>query len=332
MPKQPSDFADLKPSHLLEPEEGDQGYVYYCKLCEEVLAISRHTINPIKVSLAFSETCPGCGFLLGDVLECRISRIPGRHVFVNPKCNSGNHLTDQLSGPEFTVVNGKVLMTDQKPTLTTGIVELDRKLILRHGQLVALNGKDSHSLSCLLCVRAALPKPDGEESDVIFIDGGNIFDVYLLSEFSLKHKISSEKTLTKMHISRAFNYHQLRRLLNEKLPLAIDELKAKLVVVSDITQLYCDPDISDKREILAVFRKDIRSLVTVAEQKSVLILATNLQTRNRRMDNILMRTAHVSATLKETRTFTQLTLTKHPFTPQLKTTIAAGKQTLESYL
>jgi hypothetical protein len=271
--------------------------------------------------------------LLGAVLECRISRIPnGSDVFVNSRCTSGNYLVDQRSSPEFSVVSGKVLFADQRPTLTTGIAELDRKLILRFGQLVALNGKDSHSLSSLLCVRAGLPKPDGSDSNVVFIDGGNVFDAYLLSKFSLKNKINSEKTLAKIHLSRAFNYHQLTRSLNEKLPLAIDELKAKLAVVSDITQLYCDPDIRDDREILEIFTKDIRSLVTLAEQKSILIVATNLQTRNRRMDNILMRTAHVSATLKDTSTFTQLNLTRHPFTPQLKTTISPDKQTLERYL
>ena len=251
MSKQSADFADLKISQLLELEEGDQGHAYYCKLCEEVLVISKRAINPRKVSLVFNETCPGCGFLLGAVLECRISRIPiGSDVFVNSRCNSGNYLVDQRSSPEFSVVSGKVLFADQMPTLTTGIVELDRNLILRFGQLVALNGKDSHSLSSLLCVRAGLPKPDGNDSDVVFIDGGNVFDAYLLSEFSLKHKINSEKALAKIHLSRAFNYHQLSRLLNEKLPLAIDELKAKLAVVSDITQLYCDPDIRNKREIL----------------------------------------------------------------------------------
>jgi len=202
------------------------------------------------------------------------------------------------------------------------MVELDRKLILRFSQLVALNGKDSHSLSSLLCVRAGLPKPDGNDSDVVFIDGGNVFDAYLLPKISLKHEINSENALAKIHLSRAFNYRQLSRLLNEKLPLAIDEFKSKLAVVSDMTQLYCDPDIRNKSEILEVFRKDIRSLITLAEQKSVLIVATNFQTRNRGMDNILMHTAHVSATLKDTSTFTQLTLTRHPFNPQLKATIS----------
>lgn len=332
MSMRPTDFAGLKINQLLGSEERSQGYAYYCKLCEEVLVLSRRAINPRKVRLIFDETCPGCGFLLGAVLECEVSRISiERDILVNPRCNIGNYLAEQHSSPEFSVISGKALFAHQVPTLTTGIGELDRALALRFGQFVALTGKSSHSLSSLLCVRAALPKPEGNDSDVVFIDGGNIFDAYLLSEYSLKHEMNSENILARIHLSRAFNYHQLSRLLNVELPLAIDEFKAKLAVISDITLLYCDPDIKTKKEVIEDFRKDIRSLVTLAERKSVLIVATSLQMRNRRMDNILLRTAHVSAAVEGKNTFTHLTLTRHPFTPQLKATISTDKQTLESY-
>jgi hypothetical protein len=50
------------------------------------------------------------------------------------------------------------------------------------------------------------------------------------------------------------------------------------------------------------------------------------------MDSILLHTAHVSVHLAEKNTFTQLTLAKHPFTPQFKATLSKKKQTLENYL
>ena len=113
MSKQSADLASLKIGQLLELEDGDHGHAYYCKLCEEVLVLSRRAINPRKVSLIFNETCPGCGFLLEAVLEGRISRIPiGIDVFVNPRCKCGNYLADQRSSPEFSVVNGKVLFAN----------------------------------------------------------------------------------------------------------------------------------------------------------------------------------------------------------------------------
>jgi len=334
--KQDADFAGLKISQLPKPNRGTDGYAYYCRLCDEVLVISRRMINPRKVTLIFNGVCPGCGFLLKTVLECKTSWIAGgRSTLVNPRCIDGNYLVDQPSRTRFDVTRGDILLTEQKPTLTTGIDSLDRTLILKLGQLAALHGQASHSLSSLLCVRAVLPKPEGRDSDVVFLDGGNSFDTYLISEHSIRHESDSQKVLERIHLSRAFTYHQLSRLIHEKLPNALDRFKAKLAVVSDITQLYCDPDVQTdlqkKREALSIFRKDVGSLATIAEQKSVLIVVTNLQMRNRAMDRTLFRIAQVSARIEDKDTFTQLTLTKHPFTSQLKATISMNKQTLESY-
>jgi hypothetical protein len=335
--KQSADFAGLKVSQLPKSNRSTEGFAYYCRLCDEVLVVSRHMINPRKVTLIFNEVCPGCGFLLQSVLECETSWVPkGRRILVNPKCTDGRYLVSQSNRSEFKTTRGDIMLAEQRPTLTTGIVTLDRTLILRFGQLVALQGTASHSLSSLLCVRAALPKPEGHDIDVVFLDGGNSFDTYLISEHSIRHERNSQKILERIHLSRAFTYHQLSRLIHEKLPYALDCFKARLAVVSDITQLYCDPDvqtdIQKKQEALNVFRKDIRSLAALAEQKSVLILATDLQTRNRPMESALLRAAHVSARLEDKDTFTKLTLAKHPFTPQLKTIIPVNKQTLESYI
>lgn len=333
MSKQSTEYAGPKINQLSKLEKYNGGYAYYCKLCEEVLVLSKHMINPRKVILIFNATCPGCGFPLEAVLECEISTIPyGRDILVNPKSIAANYLSIQQGRFEFNPTKGTTLLSDRKSTLTTGIDALDRTMALGLGQLAALNGKASHSLSLLFCVRAALRKPVGLDSDVIFIDGGNSFDAYLISEHSMKHEIDSEEALARIHLSRAFTYHQLNRLISERLPHVIDQFKAKLAVVSDMTQLYCDPDIKNKQEALDVFRKNVRSLASLAEQKSVLILATNLQTRNSRMNNVLLHTAHVSARLDNKNTFTELTLDRHPFAPQLKATMFMNKQTLESYL
>ena len=336
MSKQDANFAGLKISQLPKPSQGTDGYAYYCKLCDEVLVISRRMINPRKVTLIFNGTCPGCGFPLKTVLECRTSWIAkGRSTLVNPRCVDSNYLIEQPRRTRFDVTRGNILLTEQGPTLTTGIDSLDRTLILKLGQLAVLHGEASHSISSLLCVRAVLPKPEGQDSDVVFLDGGNSFDTYLISEHSIRHESDSRKILERIHLSRAFTYHQLSRLIHEKLPDAIDQFKAKLAVVSDITQLYCDPDMETdaqkRREALSIFRKDVRSLATTAEQKSALIVVTNLQTRNRAMDGALLHMAHVSARIEDRNSFMKLTLAKHPFTPQLKATISVNKQTLESY-
>ena len=103
--------------------------------------------------------------------------------------------------------------------------------------------------------------------------------------------------------------------------------------MSDITALYCDPDVKEKREAFDLFSKDIRSLATLAEQRNMIIVVTNLQSRRQAMDDVLARTAHVSAILQDKGAHTQLTVTRHPFLPTGKTEIATlDNQTLTRYL
>jgi len=327
----PIEYAELKLSQLSLSEEGKERYVCYCELCDEVLTLSRQMINPRKVRLVFDGFCPGCGFNLDGVLACRISKISIQaDLLTNPKCINANCLIEPRN--EIEVSFRKTSLPNSESKLTTGIDALDRALELKLGQLAALHGSASRFFSSLLCVRAVLPKPFGQDSDVMFIDGANTFDAYLISEHSIKQHVDPEKVLQRIHLSRAFTNHQLSTLINEKLPDAIDDFKAKLVVVSDITQLYCDPDIQNKLEALDIFRRDVRALAMLAHQKLILIVVTNLQTRNKRMDEFLLHTAHVSAKLEDRNTFTQLTLMRHPLIPQLKATISVNKRILESYL
>jgi hypothetical protein len=333
MSRQSIEYTESKSNQLAKIDRQSGGYACYCKLCEETLVLSKHLINPRKVSLIFNAACPGCGFPLEEVLGCEFATIPyGRDLVVNPKSIAANYLTVQHRRFEFNTTTGTTLLSKRKSTLTTGIDALDRKIVLGPGQLAAFNGKASHSLSSLLSVRAVLPKPIGLDSDVIFIDGGNNFDAYQISEHAMKHEIAPEEVLARIHLSRAFTYHQLNRLISEKLPHVIDQFNAKLAVITDMTQLYCDPDIKNKQEAPDVFRKNIRSLSSLAEQKSVLILASNTQKWNSRMNNVLLHTAHVAAKLENKTTLTELTLDRHPFAPQLKTSIFMDGQTLESYL
>jgi hypothetical protein len=222
-----------------------------------------------------------------------------------------------------------------EPDMFIGMEGLDRILRLRFGQFVVLQGDPSHDLSLLLCVKATMPEPLGTDSDVLCVDGGNIFDAYLISKYSIEQELDSEKVLERIHLSRAFTYHQLTSLLTEKLPSAMDAYGAKLVIVSDMIQLYCDPDIrgADKLDALRIFANTVRFLRTIAEQKHALILATSLQAINQRMNRILLCSAHLSAKLEDRGTFTELNVIRHPSLPHMKASVPKpGVQSLERYL
>lgn len=237
----------------------------------------------------------------------------------------------------FVKVNDLLLDKRQQlqPDLTSGTEVLDEILRLNFGQFVTFQGKPAHALSMLLCVRATLPQPLGPDCDAVFVDGGNLFDPYYISDRSVEHSLDTEKVLERLHVSRAFTHHQLACLITDKLPPAIKKFRAKLAVVSDITQLYCDPDIQgdDKEDSLRIFVKTTKKLASLARQQKCLIIATNLESRSTLMDHILTQAAHVYARIEQKSNLTRFSLLKHPWLPPRTATASPPEvETLESYL
>jgi len=319
---------------LDQDQSSAQGFLYSCNLCDETLVLSKPFINPRKIQLAFSNICPGCGFELDKTLKVLKSTLPpGRQFLTNPVCKDPEQLIEPDESFEAKLSRGSTLLRDVRSDLPSGIELLDQILVLRFGQLVTLQGEASNALSHLLCVRAVYPVPPGLDCDVVFVDGGNVFDAYTVSRHAFSLGLDEERTKLRIHLSRAFTHHQLSGFITERLAGAIDECAARLAIVSDITALYCDPDVKEKREAFDLFSRDVRSLATLAEQRKMIIVVTNLQSRRQAMDDVLARTAHVSAILEDKGAHTLLTVTRHPFIPTGKTEIASlDNQTLTRYL
>lgn len=245
--------------------------------------------------------------------------------------------TSALVVQDFVKVDSFLINARQappQPDLTFGIEALDSALCLNFGQLIAFQGKPAHAMCALLCVRAMLPNPLGPDCDVIFVDGGNNFDPYTISDNSVEQGLDAEKVLERLHVSRAFTHHQLACIITDKLPIAIRKFSAKLVVVSDITQLYCDPDVrdDDKEDASRIFAKTARVLRMFARQYECLIVTTNLEPRNFLMERALTRAAHVLVNVEQKTGLTQFSL-KPPHLPS-RTAIAFAPsvKALEGYL
>jgi hypothetical protein len=311
-------------------EKGNDGFLYHCMLCDEALVLSKQQINPRKIKLVFDGTCPSCGFELERVLSCRASLLPaGRRLLTSLKCRDPDLLREPDDQIEYQPRRGSTLPRDLQPGLTTGIDPLDKALILKTGQFAFLEGEPSHALSLLLCVRATLPQ--GLDSDVVFIDAGNLFNTYAISQHIINLGLESSQVQQRIHLSRAFTHHQVHSLIVEKLTEALDEYGARLAVVSDITALFCDPDVREKKEALDMFRRSVQFLGKTAEQRNMLIVATNQKTRNKTMTDKLMHTAHVSARLNDRGAYTQLIIARHPFIPQKENEVVTLDKTLLGY-
>ncbi len=311
---------------------GVEGYLYYCVLCDEALILTRQQINPQKIQIVFNNTCPGCGFELDKVLGCKSSLLPaGRRLLTNLKCRDAEVLLEEEDRPEYQTRRGSGLLRELQQGLSTGIEAIDQILVLKKGQLVFLQGEQSHAFSLLLSARATLPTPQGLGSNVVFIDAGNLYDTYAISQHAISLGLDNTVLQEHIHLSRAFTHHQVYSLIMDKLPTAQVKYNANFAVVSDITALFCDPDVRDKKESLDLFRKSVRLLATTVENSNMLIIVTSQKKRNKTMEDVLNQTAHVSVTLNNRGAFTQLTVAKHSFLSERREGTTLGETTLTGY-
>jgi len=202
--------------------------------------------------------------------------------------------------------------------LTHGIKELDEFLGgFEPGFFIVLYGSRlCHTLSELLCVRAQLPNEiGGSSSSVIFVDGGNSFDPYAISFFSQLHNLDPKATLENIFVSRAFTAYQLTSLIFEKLPEALGKFGSRLIVVSDVTRLFLDPDVP-KTEAQDVFNRLTLYLSDFASKNGVVVLATHVPRiafrRSVFLNSALHGRAHVLLKLQDRRSLFRLALVKHP--------------------
>ena len=109
---------------------------------------------------------------------------------------------------------------------------------LELGNLVLIEGDLSASgFSHLLTVRSQLPaKKGGLGAPVIWLDGGNTFNIYSITEFSKNSGLDPEGVLKGIYLSRAFTCYQMSSLVLEKLWDAVEKFNSKFVVISDLNR------------------------------------------------------------------------------------------------
>jgi len=187
---------------------------------------------------------------------------------------------------------------------------------LRLGSVIFLYGSSQCSeFSELLCVRSQLsPRRGGFDSGAIFVDAGNTFDPYLISHYAEQFLLDRDRALDRILVSRAFTYHQLTSLITQVLPRTVHERKARLIIVSDMPKLYCDPD-ARHNQSLDLFKITFNSLVTTAKVERATALATSLNEEVSDSDPFLRaakQRADIVLRFEKRRCSTKLVLEKHP--------------------
>jgi hypothetical protein len=161
--------------------------------------------------------------------------------------------------------------------LSFDIPAIDRLLVLADRGGICVTGGDGRRANTLVtraCVRALMSRRQGGfgSPSVLFVDAGNCSDIYECVDFARQYGLDSEKILDGIIVSRPFTIHQLARLIIHDLQPAMQRFHAKLVVISDLLQMFTkDPQVDPDearwlvREIALMVRKlAARSLVIVS--------------------------------------------------------------------
>lgn len=184
------------------------------------------------------------------------------------------------------------------------------------GDFAVLYGRAAPYISHVLSVRCHLqPNNGGLGSSTIFVDGGNLFNPYLVAEIARSYGLDSRLTLEKIYVSRAFTAYQLSSLILEKLELSLGRRRSKLMVVSDIASLFLDGDIP-KTEANDLFIKVCGKLSEIASRKRAIVVTSYLSERRSKrsvfFEAILFGRSNILVRFSRRRKILSFALESHP--------------------
>jgi hypothetical protein len=81
------------------------------------------------------------------------------------------------------------------------------------------------------------------EKPVVYLDGGNSFDPFLISKVARHAGLAPEDLLKRIYISRAFTCHQMHALVVDRLAGALNEFGADVAIVSGLLNTFYDEDV-----------------------------------------------------------------------------------------
>jgi len=185
------------------------------------------------------------------------------------------------------------------------------------GEFALIYGSASvTSLTALLCIRAQLPiQLGGLESNIIYIDCANTFtqdSIARLAQINHLNPITARKRIINF---AAFTAYQLSSLIIDKLEEKVKAYNAKLVVISDITNLFLNSTIS-REEAQKVYGQIIDYLISFAKKNQIIVLATQPNhennIKNTALKEITQRKANTILSYYKTPYTAELNLEKHP--------------------
>lgn len=233
---------------------------YFCSKCGILLKEEEESlIDNKKIVLmpaTATEQCLKCGSLLSSKNLIRKFKLKEPNTLEEQQHLASSLLlrrtSEELLFPKFQTAYYDI--ENRKRRITLDIEEIDSSITLTTEDCVGIIGEARYANTILirLCVRALILKSQSEllefAKKVIFIDAGgknNSPDsFYRCINFARQYGLDIKKVLQSIVVSRAFTIYQLADLIIYELPRVIQQLEAKVILISDLLNMFvCDPQI-----------------------------------------------------------------------------------------
>lgn len=168
---------------------------------------------------------------------------------------------------------GEHLSLRRERVLNTAVPQLDEAIRgFRSSEAVLLDSDARYASELLhiLCVRSLAEF--GEE--VIWIDGGNAVDPYVLSALCKRLGHDRHSMLSMVNVARAFTAYQLASLVGDVLGKEAEKCAPSTIIVSSISDMFMDKDMrwSESYQLL---RRCANEIARVTRERDAVTLVTS---------------------------------------------------------
>jgi hypothetical protein len=156
------------------------------------------------------------------------------------------------------------------PDETLEKIRADLKAVALPADIILVHGAPASSVTylALYMVFAGAVR----RMPVIFLDGGNSFNPFLISKLARKAGLRPEELLRRIYISRAFTCHQMQALVVDRLEGALKKYSTTVAIISGLLDTFYDQDVPFN-EAYALLQPATSEIVRLAGNGAHILLA-----------------------------------------------------------
>ncbi|MHA1972594.1 MAG: hypothetical protein ACTSW1_06365 [Candidatus Hodarchaeales archaeon] len=166
---------------------------------------------------------------------------------------------------EQSFVNGEVRWQQMKQCLKFGIKKLDKLVKMYPGSITLFHGELSNREVRRLITRlvVSIIVKNKMNLRMAFVDGANVFPFFEIGEKARKKRLDPLFVLDRIHLARAFNYHQVTEIITKQLPKLVEEKQINVVMIPQVSSQFLS---DEAKQYLQYDRRHVTSSLTELTQ------------------------------------------------------------------